>query len=126
MYSLFQIPESRLVFESKPELDSGYISSRAGASQSLRAYVINNTKKEIYNMDIKDSDLEDKKCPYCKALFASVNGKNKHVQKNVCGKAVTEARSTRNSRPAAPPSVLLEEDHLGLLLGHSCPYAKYV
>ena len=103
MYSLFQIPESRLVFESKPELDSGYISSRAGASQSLRAYVINNTKKEIYNMDIKDSDLEDKKCPHCKASFASVNGKNKHVQKNVCAR--TFCLPHQGQRPGQAESV---------------------
>ena len=99
---------------------------RAGDSQSLRAFVRNNINKEINDMDIKDSEMEDRKCPHCRALFATISGKNKHIQKNVCGKAVTTGRSSRNSRPAAPPSVLLEEDHQGLLLGHSCPYAKYV
>ena len=67
----------------------------------------------------------DKICPNCETTFSSVGTRNRHMARKVCEKPGSRSQSTRNPQPPDPPSVLLKEDHEGLLLGHTCPYSKY-
>ena len=69
-------------------------------------------------MNTKDnSDNEDKICPHCRKTFSSLSVRNRHLQRSVCQKP--------GSQPPELPAVLLNEDHEGLLVGHTCPYSKY-
>ena len=68
-------------------------------------------------MNTKDnSENEDKICPHCRKTFSSHSVRNRHLQRGVCVKP---------GSPAEPPAVILNEDHEGLLVGHTCPYSKY-
>ena len=69
------------------------------------------------DMNTKDnSENEDKICPHCRKTFSSHSVRNRHLQRGVCVKP---------GSPAEPPAVILNEDHEGLLVGHTCPYSKY-
>ena len=63
-----------------------------------------------------NSENEDKICPHCRKTFSSHSVRNRHLQRGVCVKP---------GSPAEPPAVILNEDHEGLLVGHTCPYSKY-
>ena len=79
-------------------------------------------------MNPKESDDEDRKCPHCRTIFSTVGVKNRHIVRNVCqrSQSVPPARSSRTSRTPEPPAILLNEDHESLLVGHTCPYSKYI
>ena len=63
-----------------------------------------------------NSENEDKICPHCRKTFSSHSVRNRHLQRGVCVKP---------GSPAEPPAIILNEDHEGLLVGHTCPYSKY-
>ena len=67
----------------------------------------------------------DKICPNCEATFSTLSSRNRHVTKGVCGKSGVRSQSTRNPKPPDPPTVVLKEDHEGLLLGNTCFFSKY-
>ena len=79
-------------------------------------------------MNPQESDVEDRKCPHCQTLFSTVGVKNRHIARNVCqrSRSVPPDRSSRNSRTPEPPAIVLNEDHESLLVGHTCPYSKYI
>ena len=63
--------------------------------------------------------------PNCEKTFSSVGTRNRHVARGVCGKSGSGSQSTRNPKPPDPPTVVLKDDHEGLLLGNTCFFSKY-
>ena len=67
----------------------------------------------------------DKICPNCEATFSSLSCRNRHLTKRVCDKSGSSSKPTRKPQPPDPPSVLLKEDHEGLLLGNPCFFSRH-
>ena len=67
----------------------------------------------------------NKICPNCEATFSCLSARNRHISRRVCGKSGSGSHSTRNPKPPDPLTVVLKEDHEGLLLGNTCFFSKY-